>query len=52
MKIGVLGSGKIGGTLLGGPEQAGLVDALLRIWFTLAVQQGMGRRLGFKVLTP
>jgi predicted dinucleotide-binding enzyme len=37
---------------LGGTEQAALVDAVLRIWFTLAVGQGRGRRLGFKVLTP
>jgi len=37
---------------IGGPEQAGLVDGVLRLWFALAANQGMGRRLGFKVLTP
>ena len=36
---------------LGGPEQAGLVDAVLSLWFTLAVKQKMGRNFAFKVLT-
>lgn len=35
---------------LGGPEQAGLVDAVTRLWFTLANGRGMGRHLAFKVL--
>lgn len=36
---------------LGGVEQVGLVDALLRLWFALAVGQHMGRNLVIKVLT-
>ena len=36
---------------VGGPEQAGLVDAVLSLWFTLAVKQKMGRNFAFKVLT-
>lgn len=35
---------------LGGVEQADLPDAMTRLWFTLAFQQGKGRRLAFKVL--
>ena len=36
---------------LGDSDQASVVDSLLRVWFTLAVQRGMGRHLAFKVLT-
>lgn len=36
---------------LGDADQVGLVDAVLSLWFDLAVGQGMGRRLAFKVLT-
>ncbi len=35
---------------LGGLEQADLIDALTRLWFTLALQQGRGRHLAFKLL--
>lgn len=35
---------------LGGVEQVELVDALTRLWFVLAFQQGKGRRLAFKLL--
>jgi hypothetical protein len=35
---------------LGGVEQVELVDALTRLWFALAFQQGKGRRLAFKLL--
>lgn len=35
---------------LGGVEQVELVDAMTRLWFALAFQQGKGRRLAFKVL--
>jgi 8-hydroxy-5-deazaflavin:NADPH oxidoreductase len=35
---------------LGGVEQAGLVDSVLGLWFALAVGQGKGRHLAFKVL--
>lgn len=35
---------------LGGLEQADLVDALTRLWFLLALRQGRGRRLAFKLL--
>ena len=36
---------------LGGVEQVGLVDTVGRLWFALALGQGKGRRLAFKVLT-
>ncbi len=35
---------------LGGPEQADVIDGVLRLWFTLAAGQKMGRHLAFKVL--
>jgi predicted dinucleotide-binding enzyme len=34
---------------LGGPDQAGLTDDLLQVWFTM-VRAGRGRHLAFKVL--
>lgn len=36
---------------LGGVEQVGLVDAIGGLWFALALGQGKGRHLAFKVLT-
>lgn len=36
---------------LGGVEQVGLVDSILGLWFALAVGQGKGRQLAFKVLS-
>ena len=36
---------------LGGVEQVGVVDSLLGLWFALAISQGKGRHLAFKVLT-
>src|SRR6266571_5214943 len=36
---------------LGGVEQVGLVDAVGGLWFALALGQGKGRHLAFKVLT-
>jgi hypothetical protein len=35
---------------LGGVETFDLVDALTRLWFTLAFQRKLGRRLAFKML--
>ncbi len=35
---------------IGGPEQAELCDALVRLWFALAVGQNMSRNLTLKVL--
>jgi len=35
---------------IGGPDQAATIDTLTRLWFTLALQQGRGRRLAFKLL--
>ncbi|MEJ2302679.1 MAG: NAD(P)-binding domain-containing protein [Anaerolineales bacterium] len=35
---------------LGDLDQAPVLDALLRLWVTLAVQQGKGRHLAFKML--
>ena len=36
---------------LGGVEQVGVVDSVLGLWFALAISQGKGRNLAFKVLT-
>lgn len=36
---------------LGGLDKVGLVDDILWLWFALAREQNMGRRLAFKVLT-
>jgi predicted dinucleotide-binding enzyme len=35
---------------LGGVEAFELVDSLTQLWFTLALRQGLGRRLAFKLL--
>jgi 8-hydroxy-5-deazaflavin:NADPH oxidoreductase len=35
---------------VGGPEQAGLVDGLFKLWITLAVTRKMGRNIAFKLL--
>ena len=35
---------------VGDGDQTPLVDALLPLWFALAIQQGMGRHLAFKLL--
>ena len=35
---------------LGGVEQVGVIDSLLNLWFALAVGQGKGRHLAFKML--
>jgi predicted dinucleotide-binding enzyme len=37
---------------IGGLEQVPVLDGVLRLWFSLAVGQKMGRHLAFKVLTP
>lgn len=36
---------------IGDVEQAGIVDALTQLWFTLALKQGHGRHLALKLLT-
>ncbi|MBI1279632.1 MAG: hypothetical protein GC179_16005 [Anaerolineaceae bacterium] len=36
---------------LGGTDQVGLVDSILKLWFALSSGQKMGRHLAFKVLT-
>lgn len=36
---------------LGGPEQVGVVDSILKLWFALSSGQQKGRHLAFKVLT-
>ncbi len=36
---------------LGGHNQADILDALTRLWFTLGPQQGRGRHLAFRMLT-
>jgi hypothetical protein len=36
---------------VGGPEQTPLVDAIGGLWFVLALGQGRGRHLAFKLLT-
>ena len=35
---------------LGEPEQASLVDDLLKLWFTLVSSRNMGRKIAFKLL--
>ena len=35
---------------VGGPESFDVVDGVTRLWFTLAFQRRLGRRLAFKVL--
>jgi predicted dinucleotide-binding enzyme len=37
---------------VGGREQLPVVDGLTRLWFALAIQRGLGRRLAFKMLMP
>lgn len=37
---------------IGGVEQAPTIDNLTTLWFALALQQGHGRRLAFKMLKP
>jgi predicted dinucleotide-binding enzyme len=62
MRVAVIGTGPIGGTLgrafarggrpvYLGAGQEGTVDGLLRLYFALAVQQGHGRHLAFRMLT-
>ena len=36
---------------VGDNDKAGIVDDLARLWFALAFEQGLGRNLGFKILT-
>jgi 8-hydroxy-5-deazaflavin:NADPH oxidoreductase len=38
------------GPVFVGPDQEGLVDCLFRLWIALAVTQGRGRRLAFRLL--
>lgn len=33
-----------------GPDAADVLDGLTRLWFTLALQQGRGRHLAFRML--
>ncbi len=35
---------------VGGTEQADLIDTLARLWFVMALQQGRGRHLAFKMI--
>jgi predicted dinucleotide-binding enzyme len=35
---------------IGDVQLAGAIDGLTRLWFALALQQGYGRHLGFKML--
>ena len=35
---------------VGGPEEVETVDGVLRLWFTLVVKRGLGRRLAFKMI--
>jgi hypothetical protein len=36
---------------VGDNDKIGLVDDFTRLWFTLAFEQGLGRGLGFTILT-
>ena len=35
---------------IGGIDQADILDALTRLWFVMAFQQGRGRHLAFKMI--
>src|SRR5207244_4475284 len=35
---------------VGGPEEVEVVDGVLRLWFTLVMKRGRGRRLAFKLI--
>jgi predicted dinucleotide-binding enzyme len=35
---------------VGGPEEVEVVDGVLRLWLTLVMKQGQGRRLAFKLI--
>jgi 8-hydroxy-5-deazaflavin:NADPH oxidoreductase len=37
---------------IGGRERAELLDSLTQLWFALAYEQGYGRRVALKLLTP
>lgn len=37
---------------VGGLDQVDVLDGVLRLWFALAMGQGLGRHLAFRVLTP
>lgn len=36
---------------VGDNDRAGIVDDFVKLWFTLAFEQGMGRGVGFKILS-
>lgn len=36
---------------VGDATKAGIVDDFVKLWFTLAFEQGLGRGVGFKILT-
>ena len=50
MRISVIGTGHLGGTLVGGPDAANTVDGVLRLWFPLVQQHGGDRKLAFRVV--
>jgi predicted dinucleotide-binding enzyme len=47
---GLIGDVGLRSVYVGGPEQADLVDALLRLWMALVRGQGLGRGVAFKLL--
>lgn len=36
---------------VGGSDRVNIVDGVLRLWFSLAIKQDLGRHLGFRLLT-
>ena len=48
---GLVGATGLRPVRVGGNDKAGVVDDFVRLWFTLAFEQGLGRNVGFKILT-
>jgi hypothetical protein len=49
MKIAVIGTGHVGGTLGGAAAACGTVDALLPLWFALVQHSGGNRRVALRI---
>ena len=46
----VIGATGLRPVWVGGPETADVLDGIARLWFTLALARGRGRRLAFRML--
>ncbi|HET9170163.1 MAG TPA: hypothetical protein VFN97_12035 [Actinospica sp.] len=47
----VIGATGLRPVYVGGTDKAAVVDGIAALWFSLAFERGMGRGVGFKVLT-